>query len=208
MLSDSCLTFIHNLTESLLAVRRARIRLARCCCGCCRSRFFSNTAAITFKDWGPAFITSRTLLVDSFGLTWIHLHSLGLTWTHMDSLGFTWIQLDLLRFSWTHLDSLGLTWIHIDSLGFTCTHLHLLGLTRIHSDLTREKGKSSGAKPCHKGSGKGRDERFHWNIFWPATPRVRTHERNESICRKRFRPPTPNLRCISYRYPICILWDT
>ena len=116
--------------------------------------------------------------LDSFGFTWTHLDSPGLTWIHLDSLGFTWTHLDSLGFTWTHLDSFGFTWTHLDSLGFTWIHLDALGFTSIY---VREKGK-----PCAlKGKRESDAADFLPRSDYATRPRVRTHERNETISRFR-----------------------
>ena len=130
---------------------------------------------------GRASLGFTWIHLDSLGPTWNHLDSLGITWTHSDSLGFTWIHSDSLGLTWTHLDSLGLTWTHLVSLGLTTTHLDSLGLTTTHP-LLRQKGKGKGA---------GGSSIFS-NSDLTTRPRVRTHERNETISRLGSLPP--NLR--------------
>ena len=149
--------------------------------------------------------------LDSLGLTWTHLDSVGLTWTHLDSLGFTWTNLDSLGFTWTHSDSLGFTWTHSDSLGLTWTHSDSLGLTWTHLDslgltwthlvslgLTTTLLDSLGLTTTHHPpEPKGKRERGRASIFsnsdLTTRPRVRTHERNETISRLGSLPPTSDL---------------
>ena len=100
-----------------------------------------------------------------------------------------------------HLDSLVLTWNHLDSLGFTMTHLDSLGLTTTHQTWTHQI--SLGLTRTIENSnetlswGKGKRERCRASTFsnsdLTTRPRVRTHERNETISRLGSLPPTSDL---------------
>ena len=131
--------------------------------------------------------------LDSLGLTRDHLDSLGFTWIHLDSLGFTWTHLDSLGFTWTHLDSLGLTWTHNDSLGLTTTHQNSLELTRSHQDSLEPQKTRTKYPPEPKGKRERGGSSIFSNSDLTTRPRVRTHERNETISRLGSLPPTSDL---------------
>ena len=119
--------------------------------------------------------------LDSLEFTWTLLGSFGFTWTHrihLDPVGLTWTHLDSLGLIWIHLDSPGLTWIHLDSLELIWTHLDSFGFTSIY---VREKGKPSALKGKRESPAAG----FLPRSDYATRPRVRTHERNETISRFR-----------------------
>ena len=131
--------------------------------------------------------------MDSPGFTWSHLDSLGFTWIHLDSLGLTWIHLDSLDshgLTWIHLDSLRLTWTHLDSLGLTSIHQISLELTRSHQDSPEPHKTRTKYHPAAKGKReRARASSIFSNSHLTTRPRVRTHDRTETISRLSF-PPT------------------
>ena len=135
----------------------------------------------------------RGLHLDPFAFTWIHLDSLGpigLPWTHLGSLGLAWIHLDSLGLTWTHLDSLGLTWTHLDSLALTSTHQNSLELTSSHQDSLDPQKTRTKYPPEPKGKRERGGSSIFSNSDLTTRPRVRTHERNETISRLGSLSPT------------------